>query len=223
MLVPGIFIGTSIPAFALGGQTPSATSAATSTDGQTLIVDTALDGDTISRDGFDATTPAELAKKKAAALASIAATAHSSTVATGGDYSTVTPRAAGDDYPWRNSSGGLSPLGYVERQCTDFVAWRLNRDAGATGGSWKYVWANMTPGGGSASQWAAAWRNNGWKTSHTAVKGSVAWFAGNHVAYVKSVSGDQVNLEEYNWGGDGAYHTRTIDASDVSLFLYPPP
>jgi len=112
----------------------------------------------------------------------------------------------------------------VIRQCTDFVAWRLNRDAGSTKAPFKFVWSEMTPNGGSASQWASAWRNNGWKTSHKPVTGSVAWFQGNHVAYVKSVqdNGDVV-LEEYNWGGDRSYHTRTIGADEVALFLYPPP
>lgn len=223
LLVPGLLIGSSIPASAFGtASTDSAADLATPGDPQSLIVDTALDGTSVGRDSFDATTTKELAAKKQSAIrAAAAANTTSSTSASGGDYSTVAPRAAGDDYPY-HSGGGLSPMGYVIRQCTDFVAWRLNRDAGYTH-NYKYVWSMMTPGGGSAYAWARAWRNNGWKTSHTPVKGSVAWFNGNHVAYVKSVSGGQVNLEEYNWGGDASYHTRTIDASDVALFLYPPP
>lgn len=226
LLVPGILIGSSIPASAFGTNTDNTADVASAADPQSLIVDTALDGSALSRDSFDATTTKELAEKKQAALrAAAAATATtsstSSSAASSGDYSTVTPRAAGDDYPYR-SSGGLSPMGYVIRQCTDFVAWRLNRDAGYTH-DYKYVWSMMTPNGGSAYAWAAAWRAHNWKTSHTPVKGSVAWFAGNHVAYVKAVHGDQIDLEEYNWGGDASYHTRTISASDVALFLYPPP
>lgn len=38
-------------------------------------------------------------------------------------------------------------------------------------------------------------------------------FTGNHVAYVQSVNSDgTVSLEEYNWGNDHSYHTRTIPA-----------
>ena len=221
LLVPGFLVTSSIPAMAFGsGDSTSAGSGANYLDGaQTLAVASdALSAD-VSRDLFDATTTEDLASQRAAARARLFA---ASTAASDGDYSNVGPRQAGDDYPWRNS-GGLSPLAYVIRQCTDFVAWRLNRDAGSTKAPFKYVWAEMTPGGGSASQWAQAWRNNNWKTSHKPVNGAVAWFTGNHVAYVKAVKGDDVILEEYNWMGDRSYHTRTIPASEVALFLYPPP
>jgi surface antigen len=222
-LVPGIFVTTSIPAWAFDSDTTDQT-ALVAPDAQSVT--TLAEGDTtdISRSDFDATTSEELAAKKLAAklAAQQAAYASSAASASDGDYSVVGPRAPGDDYPWRTSYG-LSPLAYVTRQCTDFVAWRLNRDAGVTHGPWKYVWSNMTPGHGNASAWAAAWRNNGWKTSNTPVPGAVAWFNGNHVAYVKSVDGGNVALEEYNWGGSRSYHTRTISASAVALFLYPPP
>jgi surface antigen len=222
ILIPGFLVTSSIPAMALGfGDGEGADGALSNAlvDAQTVSVASGATGTDASRDNFDATTQSELDAKRAAARARVAA---ASAAATDGDYGTVTPRAAGDDYPWRNS-GGLSPLSYVTRQCTDFVAWRLNRDAGTTSAPFKYVWSGMTPGGGSASQWAGAWRSHGWKTSHKPVAGAVAWFQGNHVAYVKSVSGDDVVLEEYNWGGDRSYHTRTMPASGVALFLYPPP
>ena len=217
LVVPGFIATTSIPAFALGNQTVETVEYADSTvaqeDEQTVVAETIIGDVQVKRGAFDATTQAELDAKKAAAAI---------TAARNGQYSTVGPRAAGDDYPWRSSSG-LSPLRYVARQCTDFVAWRINRDAGSTSAPWKWDWGNMTPGGGSASAWAGAWKRNGWKTSNTPVRGAVAWFSGNHVAYVKSVDGKNVNLEEYNWNGSGAYHTRTISSSDVALFLYPPP
>ena len=221
LLVPGFLVTSTIPAMAIATNGGSIAGPGTNyLDGaQSVIVASDVAGADVSRDLFDATSEADLASQRAAARARLWA---ASTAASDGDYSNVGPRQAGDDYPWRNS-GGLSPLAYVIRQCTDFVAWRLNRDAGSTSAPYKYVWAGMTPGGGSASQWAQAWRNNGWKTSHKPVTGSVAWFTGNHVAYVKSVSGDDVVLEEYNWMGDRSYHTRTIAASDVALFLYPPP
>jgi surface antigen len=103
------------------------------------------------------------------------------------------------------------------------VAWRLNRDAGATNGNWRWTWQTLTPGGGDASNWASEWQNHGWATSDTPIVGAVAWFDYNHVAYVQSVNDDgTVSLEEYNWGGSHAYNTRTIPAGDVNLFLYPP-
>jgi len=222
LVVPGIIVTTSIPAMALGLSGADANGSNTNflaANAQSVVVASDLDDEGVSRDSFDATTQAELDAKEARAKAKASA---ASARANDGDFSVVGPRAAGDDYPWRSSSG-LSPLAYVTRQCTDFVAWRLNRDAGTTSAPFKYVWSNMTPGGGSASAWANAWRNNGWKTSHKPVAGAVAWFYGNHVAYVKSVNGANVTLEEYNWGGDRSYHTRTMKADDVALFLYPPP
>ncbi|MFT4122201.1 MAG: CHAP domain-containing protein [Microbacteriaceae bacterium] len=220
LVIPGIVIGTSLPSLAVASTDSSDTASVSTASQDVLAVSadaTALD---VSRADFDATTQSELQAARAAAQQTALASA---AAASSGSYSTVSgTRAAGDDYPWRTSSG-LSPLGYIIRQCTDFVAWRLNQDAGSTSGNYKLTWSVMTPGGGSASQWASQWKRNGWKTSHTPVKGAVAWFYGNHVAYVKSVSGDEVNLEEYNWNGDGAYHTRTIPADEVALFLYPPP
>ncbi|MDM4762396.1 CHAP domain-containing protein [Galbitalea sp. SE-J8] len=220
LVIPGIVAGTSIPSFAIANASGASDHyvAADAQDG--IVVADDATGATAARADFDATSEQDLRDARAALRARLFPR---SAAASDGGFSTVDgPRAPGDDYPWRNS-GGLSPLGYVIRQCTDFVAWRLNQDAGSKGGDYKLVWSVMTPGGGSASQWASQWKRNGWKTSHTPVRGAVAWFYGNHVAYVKSVAGDQVNLEEYNWGGDGAYHTRTIDVSDVALFLYPPP
>jgi peptidoglycan DL-endopeptidase CwlO len=204
LMVPGFLLASSIPAIAAGtnpfGDDISAQLAApkVSDEGQTVAV--------------TATAATEITRGTRQAASARA-----------GAYSTVKPQQAGDDYPWRASGGGLSPLGYVTRQCTDFVAWRINRDHGTTS-PFAYVWANMTPNGGSASRWAKAWNANGWQTSNTPVPGAVAWFNGNHIAYVKDVNSDgTVNLEEYNWGGDASYHTRTISASEVALFLYPPP
>lgn len=226
LVIPGFIATTSIPAFALGfgGQQTTYAKSSLASDAQSLEVTDSVKEISVKRGSFDATTQKQLDAKKAAA-AIIKARAGIATAgygANGGQYSNVGPRAAGDDYPWPTSSG-LSPLRYVARQCTDFVAWRLNRDAGHTSAPWKYDWSNMTPGGGNASAWAGAWARNGWKTSHTPVNGAVAWFNGNHVAYVKSIDGNNVNLEEYNWNSSGAYHTRTIPTSSVALYLYPPP
>ncbi|WP_148060353.1 MULTISPECIES: CHAP domain-containing protein [unclassified Rathayibacter] len=219
---------------------------------QKLTVASTAVQEQVIRDSFTAPTQAQLdeaaaqaralaaAAEKAAADAAAAAAAAAAEEASGtstgaaatgrsaGTSSSVTPREEGDDYPWRDAltddqGGGLSPLRYYYRECVDFVAWRLNRDQGSTGAPFKWTWGNLTPGGGSAYAWAGQWASHGWETSTTPVPGAVAWFNGNHVAYVQSVNGDgTVSLEEYNWGNDHAYHARTIPASSVPLFLYPP-
>ncbi|THG29293.1 CHAP domain-containing protein [Naasia lichenicola] len=139
-----------------------------------------------------------------------------------------------DDYPWQlettESDGGqLSPLGYYYRECVDFIAWRINRDAGTTASPWAYTWSTLTPLGGDAIKWKLNWVERGWTVSSTPVPGSIAWWGADagpagHVAYVQSVSpAGEVSLEEYNWGNDHVYDQRTIPASEADAFLYPPP
>lgn len=150
--------------------------------------------------------------------------------ALGGHATGCVSKALGNDYPWADkiADSGVSPLRYYYRECVDFVAWRLNRDAGVSQAPWKYTWANLTPLGGDAIDWKKNWKAHGWATSGTAIAGSVAYWgtsagALGHVAYVQAVNPDgTVTIEEYNWGNNHNYNTRTIAASSVDLFLYPP-
>ncbi|WGD37581.1 CHAP domain-containing protein [Lysinibacter sp. HNR] len=144
-----------------------------------------------------------------------------------------TTQEPGDDYPYKGTkeSAGLSPLGYYYGNCTDFVAWRINRDAGVTAAPWKWVWKDLTPTGGHGKLWGSAWSFHGWPKGDTPRPGAIAWFdiAGyGHVAYVQAVNEDgTVFIEEYNWPDssgrvDNSYHTRTIPASQPTGYLYPP-
>jgi len=229
LAIPAIFLTAALPAYAFSPQGGSAAvSAKASGDTQALTVAAAAAAVSISADGFTATSQAELDDIEAGIQANLAQQqAAEDARAAAADYAVIGIRAEGDDYPWREAAtesqgGGFSPLGYYYRECVDFVAWRLNRDAGATG-PFKWTWSTMTPGGGNASAWASAWSNKGWASSKSPVVGAVAWFTYNHVAYVQSVPGDgTVVLEEYNWMGSHAYHTRTVPISEVPVYLYPP-
>lgn len=136
--------------------------------------------------------------------------------------------AAVDDYPWKTSQiNTLSPLRYDYRECVDFVAWRINRDAGVKKAPWKWTWSNLRVTNGDAIGWKHDWELHGWKTNITPVPGAIAWWgttAGTygHVAYVQAVTGSNVVLEEYNWGGNHTYHTRTVPISSVPSFLASP-
>lgn len=142
------------------------------------------------------------------------------------------PKKPGDDYPWSGTreSAGFSPLRYVYGNCTDFTAWRINRDAGVTKAPWKWNWGNLTPGDGNAKNWGNQWAARGWKQSKTPKPGDTAvWTNGEfgHVAYVQAVNADgTITVEEYNWlvngAPDNSYHTRTIPASDAETYLSPP-
>jgi hypothetical protein len=227
--IPGLFLTAGLPAYAFVPQTDSTSTitahAKTRSDAQVLIVADAAAHTVVSRDGFSATSAEQVALLSAELRREGAAAAARASAA---QFAISGIRAEGDDYPWPYEAtdaegGGLSPLGYYYRECVDFVAWRLNRDAGIGGSPWKWTWSKMTPNNGDASGWADAWASKGWTTSKTPVVGSVAWFTYNHVAYVQSVPGDgTVVLEEYNWMGMHSYHTRTVSIGEVPLYLYPP-
>lgn len=93
-------------------------------------------------------------------------------------YASSGIRSENDDYPWPEgvaNGSTLSPQGYYFRECVDFVAWRFNRDAGASSTAPRWTWQNLTPGAGSARSWASAWASLGRVTTDTPVVGAAAW------------------------------------------------
>ena len=124
----------------------------------------------------------------------------------------VASQPMSNDYPWKYSSGLNPELRYSYRNCTDFVAWRLNKQAGRTSAPWRYTWGNLTPAGGNAYQWASQFPG---KVNSTPAIGAVAWWGSSvggglgHVAIVSQVLSDgSVIVEEYNWGVRLGYSTR---------------
>jgi len=216
--VGALFAVLGLPAYADNDAT--ALHSAAAVQGQKLTVANAAASTVTAptRDGYTATSAADLRSLYAAAI-------RAQNIAI---YLQSGAKAKGDDYPWfaelsRNQGGGLSPLGYYYRECVDFVAWRLNRDAGTTSAPFRWTWSQLTPNGGDARQWKSAWLAHGWSTGTTPVPGAVAWFTGNHVAYVNGILQDgQVLIEEYNYGTNHEYGTRVINAGDA-YYLYAPP
>lgn len=215
--VGGMFAVAGLPAYALTQPRVTASST-TQADAQSVLVSADAAVAPIVRDSYLATTQQQLDDMS---LDSIRAAQNEA-------YNASGARGRGDDYPWpyelmEYDGGGLSPLNYYYRECVDFVAWRLNRDAGSYSAPFKWVWSNLTPTGGDGSQWMYAWQRHGWPVSKVPIAGAVAYVGGNHVAYVKTVNGDgTVLLEEYNYI-HGAYGQRTIPADSVVAYLYPPP
>lgn len=215
-IVGGLFAVAGLPAYALVA--PEIAASKTDAAAQSLIVSADAAPLDAVRDGFHATTPEQLAQQNKEALRAAA----------NAEYLASGAREMGDDYPWPyeltdDQGGGLSPLNYYYRECVDFVAWRLNRDAGYYAAPFKWVWSNLTPNGGNGGQWMYNWEQHGWPVSKTPIVGSVAYTGGNHVAYVKAVNADgTVTLEEYNYV-PGKYSQRTVPASSMVAFLYPPP
>ncbi|MCS4488374.1 tape measure protein [Streptococcus sciuri] len=130
--------------------------------------------------------------------------------------SSVAMGAVGDDYPakWKNMAKDAmaDPWGYFIRECVSFVASRLN-NWGVNPAKFSHL--------GNGSDWVNA------RVPHMSKPkaGSVAVYAPgsqfpNHVAIVSSVNGDRYSGEEYNYGGDGRYHTFSNRlASGATTFL----
>lgn len=126
------------------------------------------------------------------------------------------PASAGDGYPHDNAVdcsaqygiyswclGGtwLSGRGYAYRNCTDYVAWKLESLGVPT---------SKTRNLGNASTWGTNASARGVTVNGTPAAGSVAintTAAGGlgHVAYVASVNGSNITIYEYNGGGTGEF------------------
>lgn len=115
------------------------------------------------------------------------------------------------DYTWTDSRGSdLSPYRYGYRNCTDFVAWKLDTANGFR------VASNY----GHAKTWGDVNRKI---TNTTPAPGSVAWSnAGTygHVAWVESVSGNTITVQDYNKAGTGAYARRTVNKNEFTGFIH---
>ncbi len=124
-----------------------------------------------------------------------------------------------DDYPAnlknRAQDAIADPWNFYNRECTSFVAWRLNNDAQVAFHNY-YLGRHW----GNASNWAAAARQTGVPVDDQPSVGAVAWWAAGsrgswsgHVAWVSAVSDTSLTIEEYNYVHRGGYSTRVISSS----------
>jgi len=122
-----------------------------------------------------------------------------------------------DDYPVNLKSAAMDstvdPWNFWNRECTSFVAWRLNNDNHIN---------FQNNGYGDAGNWMTHAHDEGKDVDHTPRVGAVAWFSFGHVAWVEGVSPDasKVTIEDYNSQYNGLYSMRTINASSVDYFLH---
>jgi surface antigen len=137
----------------------------------------------------------------------------------------------GDDYPYGSlDPNDVDPWAFYFRECTSFVAWRMNQAMGTPAGP---PWAfdnNMNGPNGMPGHWGNAheWDENatriGYHVDGVPAMGAVAQWNGTeggaslsgHVAYVVPVNVDgSVLVEEYNAlsaPNDHKYSTRTVRA-----------
>ena len=118
-----------------------------------------------------------------------------------------------DDYPGELKESPkdslVDPWRFYNRECTSFVAWRLNDRNGVAfdNGYGGVLWGN-------AEHWDDAARSLGVTVDDRPAVGAVAYWEGGgagHVAWVSSVEDGHVWVEEYNRNSDGAFHLRCVD------------
>ena len=123
--------------------------------------------------------------------------------------------ARGDDYPlhYKNGSVEIDQWRMYSRQCTSFVAFRLSSVNGF----------EIPPAYGNANEWGHRARREGYRVDSKPEVGSIAWSTEDyygHVAWVSNVMGDQIEIEEYNYGVRERYNRRIVKASSMTGFIH---
>jgi surface antigen len=73
---------------------------------------------------------------------------------------------------------------------------------------------------GNADVWGTWASSHNYTVDMKAAVGSVAWWSSGHVAWVESINGSNVTIEEYNFNFPHNYDERTIAASSVSGYIH---
>ena len=123
--------------------------------------------------------------------------------------------ARGDDYPayYKNGSQEIDKWRMYSRQCTSFAAFRLS---GVNG-------FEIPAAYGNANEWGYRARREGYRVDNTPAIGSIAWSTVGtygHVAWVSNVMGDQIEIEEYNYGIRESYNKRVVKANTMTGFIH---
>jgi surface antigen len=124
-----------------------------------------------------------------------------------------------DDYPSRLKNAPkdslVDPWQFYNRECTSFVAWRLNSENLV---AFDDYWQGQH--WGNASHWKAAAVALDIPVDNHPTRGAVAWWSAGsagssvgHVAWVETVGDGAITVEEYNYLHEGHYDTRTISSS----------
>ena len=123
--------------------------------------------------------------------------------------------ARGDDYPtyYKNGSQEIDKWRMYSRQCTSFAAFRLSSVNGF----------EIPAAYGNANEWGYRARREGYRVDSVPTIGSIAWSTAGgygHVAWVSNVMGDNIEIEEYNYGYTGSYNKRIIKANTMTGFIH---
>ena len=132
---------------------------------------------------------------------------------TGHTYDPRGPRPTCASRVWSINGSIGDSWGFVLRNCTSFVAWRLqerNRMAGFSNSFGGEHWGN-------AENWDDVARRLGYRVDGVPAIGAVAQSDDGrvgHVAWVSGIGPGTVTIEEYNHATPGGYGTRTVPVGD---------
>ena len=123
--------------------------------------------------------------------------------------------ARGDDYPahYKNGSQEIDKWRMYSRQCTSFAAYRLSNVNGF----------EIPAAYGNANEWGYRARREGYRVDSEPAIGSIAWSTAGtygHVAWVSNVMGDQIEIEEYNYGIRESYNKRVVKKNTMTGFIH---
>ncbi|MHB8736849.1 MAG: CHAP domain-containing protein, partial [Terriglobales bacterium] len=126
---------------------------------------------------------------------------------------------ATNDYPYASAvADTIDPYDFYVRECTSFIAWRMNRDAGTVDPSHPSFFNRMKGGHwGNAGNWSSNAALLNYLVDSNPQVGAIAQWGPNecigctfgHVAYVEAVNSDgTVNVSEYNFLNSYAFDSR---------------
>jgi len=122
-----------------------------------------------------------------------------------------------DDYPFRTDSpNDVDPWRFYKRECTSFVAYRLNK---------VMSFSNFMDGGhfGNAMGWDENARRLGFRVNRRPTRGSVMVRNSGtygHVAMVARVRPGQILVEQYNAGGTHVYSKQWLSVASYMTFIH---
>ncbi|QCU77950.1 CHAP domain-containing protein [Citricoccus sp. SGAir0253] len=146
----------------------------------------------------------------------------------------------GDDYPYREPVGvdgwghARSIFGHTQRQCTDFVMWRINQSLGWSEdqGDPPFTFAALGVGYGPGQNGAGSWKDILTQAEgvsfHTSDPrpGDIAWWGYDdigggygHVGFVAAVDGDTAIIEHYNLATPNTYSVTRTPAHEVPGYI----
>ena len=149
-----------------------------------------------------------------------------------------------DDYPWPNSTFNTSNAHYgmYYRNCTDWVAWKLNQNqdnnpTNSPHSFWNNMYSSNSTGScnptgaaqrlSNACRWGIILQNNGYYVSSTPTAGAIAHWNNTeiggvgHVAYVETVQSNGIPiLSHYNWVPDSGDYAITSNRNAPRYIRY---